>query len=153
KTRAADGPFTTLDDFCARVDLRLVNRRVVESLIKAGAFDSVGSVRAQLLATLDAAMESGQRQQRDKAEGQSSFFDLMPAAPAAPARAADATAIPEWDDDQRLAFEKEVLGFYVSGHPLARFKPLVESLGITPSSELAARASGSRVLLYGQVAS
>jgi DNA polymerase-3 subunit alpha len=151
KTRAADGPFTTLDDFCARVDLRLVNRRVVESLIKAGAFDSIGVARAQLLATLDAAMESGQRQQRDRAEGQASFFDLLPTAPA-PARMAEAAAIPEWDDDQRLAFEKEVLGFYVSGHPLARFKPLVESLGITSSSELATRAAGSRVLLFGQVA-
>jgi DNA polymerase-3 subunit alpha len=153
KTRADDGPFTTLDDFCARVDLRLVNRRVIESLIKAGAFDSVGMARAQLLATLDAAMESGQRQQRDKAEGQASFFDLIPAAVPAPVRAVDAAAVPEWDDDQRLAFEKEVLGFYVSGHPLARFKPLVESLGITPSSELAARPGGSRVLLFGQVAS
>src|SRR5205809_552374 len=151
-TRATDGPFTTLDDFCARVDLRLINRRVVESLIKAGAFDGIGVARAQLLATLDAAMESGQRQQRDRAEGQASFFDLIPVAPA-PARLADVTAIPEWDDDQRLAFEKEVLGFYVSGHPLTRFKPLVESLGITPSSELAARAAGSRVLLFGQVAS
>jgi DNA polymerase-3 subunit alpha len=151
RTRAADGPFTGLDDFCARVDLRLVNRRVVESLIKAGALDSIGMARAHLLALLDAAMESGQRQQRDKAEGQGSFFDLLPAAPPAPVRAADATTVPEWDDDQRLAFEKEVLGFYVSGHPLARFKPLVESLGITSSSELAARPSGARVLLYGQV--
>jgi DNA polymerase-3 subunit alpha len=151
-TRAADGAFTTLEDFCARVDPRLVNRRVIESLIKAGAFDSVGVVRAQLLASLDAAMEAGQRQQRDRAEGQSSFFDLLPSAPA-PTRAADAAAVPEWDDDQRLAFEKEVLGFYVSGHPLARFKPLVDSLGITSSSELPSRAAGSRVLLFGQVAS
>jgi DNA polymerase III subunit alpha len=154
ETRAADGAFTTLDDFCTRVDLRLVNRRVIESLIKAGAFDSVGMARAQLLATLDAAMESGQRQQRDKAEGQGSFFDLIPAAAPLPARAAaDAATVPEWDDDQRLAFEKEVLGFYVSGHPLARYKALVESLGITSSSELAARPGGSKVLLFGQVAS
>jgi DNA polymerase-3 subunit alpha len=153
KTRAADGPFTSLDDFCARVDLRLVNRRVVESLIKAGAFDSVGGARAHLLATLDAAMETGQRQQRDRAEGQASFFDLIPTAALALARAADTATVPEWDDDQRLAFEKEVLGFYVSGHPLTRFKALVESLGITSSSELAARPAGSRVLLFGQVAS
>ena len=150
-TRATDGAFSTLDDFCARVDLRLVNRRVIESLIKAGAFDSMQVARAQLLAMLDAAMEGGQRQQRDRAEGQASFFDMIPA-PAPPPRSAEATAIPEWDDDQRLAFEKEVLGFYVSGHPLARFRPVVESLGITVSSELAARAAGSRVLLFGQVA-
>jgi DNA polymerase-3 subunit alpha len=153
KTRASDGAFTTLDDFCARVDLRLVNRRVMESLIKAGAFDSIGVARAQLLATLDAAMESGQRQQRDRAEGQGSFFDLLPAAPAPTRPIADNGAVPEWDDDQRLAFEKEVLGFYVSGHPLARFQPLIESLGITSSSELAAKPGGSKVLLFGQVSS
>src|SRR3989454_848928 len=59
--------------------------------------------------------------------------------------------VPEWDADQRLAFEKEVLGFYVSGHPLARYQPLVESLGITRSGELVAKSPGSRVLLFGQV--
>src|SRR5207245_7488893 len=114
KTRAADGGFTTLDDFCGRVDLRLVNRRVIESLVKAGAFDSIGIARAQLLATLDAAMETGQRQQRDKAEGQSSFFDLMPPAAPAPVRVVDAAAVPAWDDDQRLSFEKEFLGVPLS---------------------------------------
>src|SRR5207245_6663208 len=73
KARSAEGSFQTLEDFCARVDLRLVNRRVVESLIKAGAFDSLGLTRAHLLATTDTALESGQRQQRDRAEGQGSF--------------------------------------------------------------------------------
>ncbi len=130
---AARGPFATLEDFCARVDLRLVNRRVVESLIKAGAFDSLGLTRAHLLATTDAALESGQRQQRDRAEGQASFFELMPAA--APARASAPIEItPEWEADQRLAFEKEVLGFYISGHPLARYRSVVEPLGITTSA-------------------
>jgi DNA polymerase-3 subunit alpha len=60
--------------------------------------------------------------------------------------------VPEWDADQRLAFEREVLGFYVSGHPLARYQSVVESLGITASGDLAARSPGSRVLLFGQVA-
>src|SRR5207249_3977188 len=84
KARSGEGSFQTLEDFCARVDLRLVNRRVVESLIKAGAFDSLGLTRAHLLATTDAALESGQRQQRDQAEGQGSFFELLPAPPARP---------------------------------------------------------------------
>src|SRR6266851_1504349 len=75
RTREADGRFAALDDFCARVDLRLVNRRVVECLIKAGAFDSLQSTRAGLLAALDQAMDSGQRQQRDREEGQVSLFD------------------------------------------------------------------------------
>ena len=148
KTRGAEGPFQTLEDFCTRVDLRLVNRRVVESLIKAGAFDSLGLTRAHLLATTDTALESGQRQQRDRAEGQGSFFEMMPSA--APARtSAPAEIIPEWEADQRLAFEKEVLGFYISGHPLARYRGVVEPLGVTTSADLAAKGHGSRVLLFG----
>src|SRR5881296_2334326 len=147
-TRAAAGAFKTLDDFCARVDLRLVNRRVIESLIKAGAFDSLGLTRAHLLAQTDTALESGQRQQRDRAEGQGSFFEMMPAA--APARvSAPAEIMPEWDADQRLAFEKEVLGFYISGHPLARYREVVEPLGITTSADLAAKGHGARVVLFG----
>jgi len=151
KTRAEAGPFKSLEDFCARVDLRLVNRRVLESLIKAGAFDSLGLPRAHLLASADAALESGQRQQRDRAEGQTSFFDLLPAEPTRP-DAPPAEVAPEWEPDQRLAFEKEVLGFYISGHPLARFRGLVESLGITTTIELATKSHGARVLLFGHAA-
>jgi DNA polymerase-3 subunit alpha len=149
KTRAVAGPFTSLEDFCTRVDLRLVNRRVVEALVKAGAFDSLGLPRAHLLATADAALESGQRQQRDRAEGQASFFDVLPAGGPRPA-ATSIELVPEWDQDQRLAFEKEVLGFYVSGHPLARFRGLVETLGITTTGDLTAKGHGARVLLFGQ---
>jgi DNA polymerase-3 subunit alpha len=147
RTRSAEGSFRTLEDFCTRVDLRLVNRRVVESLVKAGAFDSLGLTRAHLLATTDAALESGQRQQRDRAEGQASFFELLPDAPTRASAPAEVT--PEWDADQRLAFEKEVLGFYISGHPLARYREVVEPLGITSSADLAAKGHGARVVLFG----
>ena len=147
KARSGEGPFQTLEDFCARVDLRLVNRRVVESLIKAGAFDSLGLTRAHLLATTDPALESGQRQQRDRAEGQASFFELLPTAPARASATAEVT--PEWEADQRLAFEKEVLGFYISGHPLARYRDVVEPLGIMTSAALAAKGHGARVRLFG----
>jgi len=147
RSRSDQGPFHTLEDFCARVDLRLVNRRVVESLVKAGAFDSLGLTRAHLLATTDAALESGGRQQRDRAEGQASFFELLPAAPGRASAPAEVT--PEWDADQRLAFEKEVLGFYISGHPLARYREVVEPLGITTSADLAAKGHGARVVLFG----
>jgi len=149
KTRAEAGPFRSLEDFCARVDLRLVNRRVIESLIKAGAFDSLGLPRAHLLARVDEALERGQRTQRDRSDGQPSFFDLLPTP--APPPAADPVVVPEWEPDQRLAFEKEVLGFYVSGHPLARFGPLIESLGITSTAALATKSAGARVLLLGHV--
>jgi DNA polymerase-3 subunit alpha len=153
RTRAADGAFTTLEDFCSRVDLRLVNRRVIESLIKAGAFDALGLTRAHLLSQCDVALESGQRQQRERAEGQGSFFDLLPTPPSPRPSEATATAVvPEWDDDQRLAYEKEVLGFYISGHPLARFEGVAESLGVTSSADLAGRSHGARVTLFGHVA-
>jgi DNA polymerase-3 subunit alpha len=147
KARGGEGSFQTLEEFCARVDLRLVNRRVVESLIKAGAFDSLGLTRAHLLATTDGALESGQRQQRDRAEGQGSFFEILPAAPVRASALAEIT--PEWEADQRLAFEKEVLGFYISGHPLARYRGVVEPLGITTSADLAAKGHGARVILFG----
>jgi DNA polymerase-3 subunit alpha len=150
RTRKADGAFQSLEDFCVRVDLRLVNRRVIESLIKAGAFDSLGLTRAHLLTVTDAALEGGQRQQRERAEGQGSFFDLLPAA--APASGASSVAVvPEWDADQRLAFEKEVLGFYVSGHPLARFREAAVLKGATVSGELGSRPTGARVHLFGHV--
>ena len=153
KTRAADGPFASLDDFCARVDLRLVNRRVAESLIKAGAMDSLALTRAHLLAHLDAALEAGQRVQRDRADGQVSLFGDIAGAPVASGTPASApvTVMPEWDDEQRLAYEKEVLGFYVSGHPLARYRDLVESMGVTPTSELPGKGAGAKVALIGHV--
>jgi DNA polymerase-3 subunit alpha len=151
-TRAAEGPFKSLDDFCARVDLRLVNRRVIESLIKAGACDSLGLPRAHLLAQTDGALEHGQRVQRDRNEGQASFFDALIPPAAAPARREPAEVVAEWPDDQRLAYEKEVLGFYVSGHPLAQYAGVIESLGVTTSGDLAARSHGARVTLLGHVA-
>ena len=102
KTREEDGAFTSLADFCARVDLRLVNRRVVESLIKAGAFDSLRGTRAGLLSGLDQAMEAGQRSQRDRDEGQASLFETLggpKAAPAAPVRDAGAL-VAEWPREE-----------------------------------------------------
>ena len=152
KTRAEAGPFASLDDFCARVDLRLVNRRVIESLVKAGAFDSLGLTRAHLLAHADAALEGGQRLQRDRAEGQGSFFDdLLPKTAVVPRGAEPAVVVEEWPDDQRLTYEKEVLGFYISGHPLARYAAAIESLGITATADLAAHGHGAKVVLFGHV--
>jgi DNA polymerase-3 subunit alpha len=147
-TRTEQGAFRSLADFCGRVDLRLVNRRVIESLVKAGAFDSLGLTRAHLLASLDTAMESGQRVQRDRDEGQ---FSMFGDATAAPAVATETSLVPEWDADQRLAYEKEVLGFYVSGHPLMRYRAQIEARGLTGTAELAAKNSGAPVQIYGQV--
>jgi DNA polymerase-3 subunit alpha len=110
--RSAGGPFRDLFDFCTRIDLRRVNRRVIESLIRCGAFDFCGARRAQLMAALDAALERGQRTLRDRELGQGSLFGEGPAAePRLP-------AVAEWPRSELLAGEKEMLGFYVTGHPL-----------------------------------
>jgi DNA polymerase-3 subunit alpha len=153
RTREADGRFASLDDFCARVDLRLVNRRVVECLIKAGAFDSLQSTRAGLLAALDQAMDGGQRQQRDREEGQVSLFDVLGGggAKAAAVPTAVAARVPEWPQEEMLAYEREVLGFYLSGHPLEQHREMARRIGALSAGDLAARSTGARVLLLGQV--
>lgn len=152
KVREAAGAFTSLDDFCARVDLRLVNRRVIECLIKAGAFDSLRNTRAGLLASLDQAMEGGQRRQRDREEGQVSLFDALGGGDAPKAAVVSPAArVPEWPQEEMLAFEREVLGFYLSGHPLEQYREVVRRIGALNAADLAARSTGSRVLLLGQV--
>jgi DNA polymerase-3 subunit alpha len=151
RAREAGGRFATLEDFCARVDLRLVNRRVVDCLIKAGAFDSLGGTRAGLLAALDQAMESGQRQQRDREEGQVSLFDVPGGEPRPAAGAATAARVPEWPQEELLAYEREVLGFYLSGHPLEQYREMARRIGALSAADLAARSTGARVLLLGQV--
>jgi DNA polymerase-3 subunit alpha len=120
-----DGPFRSIFDFCERVDLRAVNRRVVESFIKSGSFDSLDPRRASLYAALDRAMEAGQKDQRDREQGQSSLFGGPDdgAHPAPPERVRD---VPEWGEGERLAFEKESLGFFITGHPLERFRSELE---------------------------
>ena len=126
--RAEGGPFTSIYDVCKRVDTQKCNRRVLEQLIKAGAFDSIASKhshhRAQLMAALDAAIERGASEQRDKRSGQTSLFGLIEAAApptAGPAQGETYAEVEPWNHKQLLAFEKEALGFYVSGHPLDRY--------------------------------
>jgi DNA polymerase-3 subunit alpha len=115
--------FSSLFEFCEYVDLRRVNKRVVESLIKCGAFDSTGAKRSQMLASMEDALDYGQRVQKERNDPQMSLFDMvenkqlinMPVMP----------SIEEFDERKRLAFEKESLGFYISGHPLNRYEELL----------------------------
>jgi DNA polymerase-3 subunit alpha len=149
--RAHEGPFRSLVDFCRRLDLQLVNRRVVESLVKAGAFDSLGVPRARLMTALDGAFEAGQRHQRDRDQGQVSMFDLLGGGgPAVEADPLD-PSVPEWDAEQRLLNEKEVLGFYLSGHPLRGVWDDARRLGVVGTTALAGVEDGARVLLCGLV--
>jgi DNA polymerase-3 subunit alpha len=113
--------FESLADFARRVDGRKVNRRVVESLVKCGAFDSLHPNRATVWAGLDAALESGAAAQRDREIGQESLFGEAGDA----VGPAELPEQPPWTESERLAYEKEVLGFYVTGHPLQAHAPLL----------------------------
>ena len=122
EVREQDGPYKSLEDFCLRVDGRKVNRRVIESLIKAGAFDSLGARRSQLFAILDQALDQAQAAQRDRLSGQISLFAAMPKTQAEKATAIELPDIAEWDEKQRLMLEKETVGFYITGHPLEKYR-------------------------------
>ncbi len=123
--REAAGPFSSIYNFCERVNLGNVNRRVLESLIKSGALDSTGANRAQLMEALDRALESGARACRDRTMGQHGLFGLSLDERKNEYPPAN---LPDWTMEQKLAGEKEVLGIYVSGHPLDRFKDKVADL-------------------------
>jgi DNA polymerase III subunit alpha len=124
---AAEGKsFSGFQEFCEKVDLRLLNKRVLESLIKAGALDSFGR-RAQLLAAVDKTMERAQKTQRDLEAGQGGLFGIFNT-PAADAKHDELPNLPDMEESQRLAAEKEVLGFFVSGHPLDKYAEKLRNL-------------------------
>ena len=119
------GPFRDLFEFSERVDSRRVNRKVIEALVKAGAFDFEGRPRRQLFESIEKALERGASAQRDRAVGQSSLFGLLEDAgrpgPAASVSRPEYAPLEEWPEKERLAMEKEAIGFYVSGHPLHQY--------------------------------
>jgi DNA polymerase-3 subunit alpha len=121
RSRAEVGRFTSLEDLCSRIDLRLVNRKVLESLVKCGAMDSFKQHRSQMFSSLEAVLESASRTQKEKATGQLSFFDQASELSGFQTRTTPVEEIKEWPEPQLLAFEKDLLGFYISGHPLARY--------------------------------
>ncbi|MDD5555905.1 MAG: DNA polymerase III subunit alpha [bacterium] len=145
--REEGGRFGGIHDFAARVDLRLVNKKVLESLIACGAFDSLGRRRAQLTAAVGEALERAAEAQRDRRAGQGSFFEAFEATAGA---GGDALPdVPEWPEGQRLSMEKALLGFYVSGHPLARHEEDIRRFATADSSTLAGRKGGETVKLGG----
>jgi DNA polymerase III subunit alpha len=126
------GPFRSFTDFVERVDARLVNRKTLEALIAAGAFDSLGRSRASLAAALDDVMARAARRREERELGQSSLFSA--AAPGPPRD--EFGDVPEWTLDERLKREKDALGFYVTGHPLAKFEDEVRRFGDSRAAEL-----------------
>jgi DNA polymerase-3 subunit alpha len=136
--RTRGGAYRSLQDFCSRVDTKRVNRKAVESLIRCGAFDWTGTERAQLFAEVDEAMAAAASAGRDRAAGQVSLFDAFDSAPAKPA-ARRGPAVTPWTMEEKLAAEKELLGFYVTGHPLDRYRPLFEKGQFTSIAQIADR--------------
>src|SRR5918996_1101493 len=131
--RAQGGPYRSLVDLCERIDLRLCNKRVLESLIDAGACDSLGSHRAQLIAALEHAFSEAQVRQQERVSGQVGLFGDDTPSPEPPARSPD---VPPWTEHERLQREKAVLGFFISGHPLAKHRAEVELFGTRTTATL-----------------
>ena len=127
KCRPEDEDFASFSEFCENVDLRVVNRRAVESLIKAGSFDSLGYHRKSLFEFLDRAIESGQNAQRDRLSGQKKLF-MAPEMTSAEGPVSDIPDAGEWPDHQKWTYEKETLGYYVTGHPLRKLYPRAEEV-------------------------
>ncbi|HWR40378.1 MAG TPA: DNA polymerase III subunit alpha [Patescibacteria group bacterium] len=148
--RKKEGPFTSLADFCCRVDLRLVNKRVVESLIKCGAFDSLGARRSQLLAVLEQAFDMAAARQKDAASGQIGLFDDGEESCVNDIALPD---IPELAAEQQLAMEKEITGFYVTGHPLDRFREKMAKLPKIETLNSGEFSDGQQIKAAGLVAS
>lgn len=151
--RNAKGPFKSIADFCCRVDLRRVNRRVIESLIKAGAFDSLGARRSQLFSVLDQVLEQGQAAQRDRQSGQISIFAAIEPKIKTAASHAGVTLpdIPEWPEKERLLFEKDAVGFYITGHPLDNFRDEIKAVADTNLAELAQWTDNKPLRIGGMV--
>lgn len=146
-TRDRLGRFSSLREFCENVDLRAVNKRVIESLIKSGAFDSFGEGRSAMMRDLQAAMELGQGKQRDRELGQSSLFDALDEPAFNPAAKTEPAS--EWSDQERLKYEKETIGFYISGHPLTRFAKDIAWFTDATSVSVAEENNGKIVSLGG----
>jgi len=139
--REAGGPYRTLVDLCERIDLRLCNKRVIEALIDSGACDSLGGHRAQLVAALDHAFAEAQARQAERDSGQHPLFGGETPAPGPRAPLPD---VLPWSEHDRLAREKAVLGFFISGHPLAKYRAEVELFGTRTTATLG-RWSDQRV--------
>jgi DNA polymerase-3 subunit alpha len=162
--RSAQGRLASLHGLCEDLDLRLVNKRVFESLVKAGAFDEVARLdpelagapttvlRPRLLAAVDAACEHGARLQRDRDEGQAQLFggfDDNAADSGRDGRGPALPAAPPWSETEQLSFEKETLGLYWSGHPVDRFADALKHLGASTTSDLAEAPTGPRADAWG----
>jgi DNA polymerase-3 subunit alpha len=132
EARDKGGRFESLADLCERVDSRSVNKKTLEALIKCGACDSLGETRASMFASLERVLSRAASNAADRARGQSSLFGMLEEA--APTNVEHGPQLPEWPQHELLAHEKELLGFYVTGHPMTPYAPLLEKFGLHNSA-------------------
>ncbi|MBU1418029.1 MAG: DNA polymerase III subunit alpha [Proteobacteria bacterium] len=151
--REENGRYSSLEDFCNRVDSRKVNSRVIESLIKSGSFDSLGCKRSQLMAILEQAMDKAKAVQRDKQSGQMSLFALSPSTDTVDKSAILLPDIPEWEEREKLANEKETVGFYITGHPLDQAIHEIKTVADTDIAGLAEYGEDQPVRVGGLIRS
>ncbi|MBU4311638.1 MAG: DNA polymerase III subunit alpha [Candidatus Omnitrophica bacterium] len=143
ETRKNQGPFKTLSEFCERANSRLVNKKVIESLIKCGAFDRLGLRRSQMMAMLAKVMGAASAIQKEKSIGQMLLFDNQNIG------GDEAPDIKEWPEGQLLHFEKEMLGFYITGHPLAKYENMLNEYSTANSVKLKDLKDGTKVWFGG----
>lgn len=152
RSRASEGRFRNIFEFCRRVDLRLVNKKTIESLIQAGAFDTVSPNRAALFDCVEKAIQFGQNAKNQSSKGQSSLFEAgdaarkttVPEDPPVPSRV-------QWSETEKLSRERAVLGFYVSGHPLLKYEREIRAFATAQFGAPAAVKSGAVVRIGGVV--
>ena len=135
--RARNGEFKSIEDFCRRIDLQKANRRVIEALIRAGALDALGLNRATLMARLPEALARADQSTRARAAGQNDMFGLMGPGTAKQQQLAAVSMLPDWDEDERLRNERDTLGLYLTGHPVARYAADLRHVVTAPLGELA----------------
>ena len=146
--RNQDGNFTSIQDFCERVDTKVVNKRAVEGLILCGAFDSLDANRAKLHANLEVMLKAAQSAQAERDRGQLNLFGNASEAESAPIAL---TETAEYEPLERLKLEKEQLGFYVSGHPLEQYKDIIEYYTTASTQTLGEHAIDSNVSVAGMI--
>jgi DNA polymerase III subunit alpha len=149
EVRDAGGKFGSFEDFCTRVDLRIVNRKVLECLVKCGAFDAVDAIRSRVFATIEPQMNRAASVQRDRERGQVALFDVEPIN--ARQKTIGQSPAVEWSQGEMLGFEKELLGFYVTGHPLSDYAEILRRYELISSGQLAQFQDGQSVRVGGIV--
>ena len=147
EARRTGAPFQSLYDLCERVDLTTVNKRILENLIKCGAMSSLQGNRAQLTAMLENAMESGQRAWKDRQSGQTGLFGMVADQPAHQEH--PLPLLPDWTPQQKLSSEKEVIGIYITGHPLDAYSDKVAELSTHATETLEGLERGAEVAICG----